>query len=432
VHLEAGGHAERAVPHLEEVATRALRRGAHREAVGLLERAVAILDSLPRTPERALRTIRLCITLGSALLPGGLGDPRLHQVNERARRLSEESDDPVQLFQVLVSLTGIYAAQARFDRARETAQQLERLLETMPIPPFVFAGSLFIAMVQYHSGSLAEARVLLERAVALEDVPLPPLATDLHAMARGYLALTLVHQGCPDQARTLVRSALARSSAEIRPFDHSLALNFACMVDFLLRDYDDLARTADAVSALVDFPAAVALGRMSHGRVLSARGEHPRAIAAMREGIDAFRAESQQVALPLLIAALAECHAAAGEEAAAFACVAAARSAAEEVGEIRYLAELHRLEGELHAAAGDRPQAERCFRRAIELAREQGARWWELRATTSAAQVALARGTRAPVRSTERETLEALVATFSEGADTRDLQDARRVLAALA
>jgi hypothetical protein len=51
---------------------------------------------------------------------------------------------------------------------------------------------------------------------------------------------------------------------------------------------------------------------------------------------------------------------------------------------------------------------------------------------TSAAQLALARGTRAPVRRAERETLGALVATFSEGADTRDLQDARRVLAALA
>jgi len=432
VHLEAGGHAERAIPHLEEVAVRALRRGAHREAVGVLERAVAILDSLPRTPERALRTIRLCITLGSALLPGGLGDPRLHHVYERARRLSEESNDPVQLFQVLVALTGTYSAQGRFDRARETAQQLERLLEAMPIPPFVFAGSLFIGTVEYHSGSLAEARVLFERAVALEDVPLPPLATDLHAMARGYLALTLVHHGCPDQARALVRDALARSSADIRPFDHSLALNFACMVDFLLRDFDDLARTADAVSALVDFPSAVALGRMSQGRVLSARGEHQRAIAAMREGIDAFRAASQRVALPLLIAALAECHAAAGEPAAAFACVAAARSAAEEAGEIRYLAELHRLEGELHAAAGERARADTCFRRAIALAREQGARWWELRATTSAARLALARGTRAASRRAEREALAALVATFNEGADTRDLRDARQVLADLA
>src|SRR5204863_9856270 len=107
-------------------------------------------------------------------------------------------------------------------------------------------------------------------------------------------------------------------------------------------------------------------------------------------------------------------------------------SAANEAGEIRYLAELDRLEGALHAAAGDRAQANRCFRDAIEVAREQGARWWELRATTSAAQLALARGTRASIRRTEREALAALAATFTEGADTPDLQETRRVLAALA
>ena len=432
VHLEASGHAERAVPNLEELAARALRRGAHREAVVLLERALAILDPLPRTPERTLRTIRLCITLGSALLPGGHTDPRLLGVYEQARRLSEESDDPVQLFQVLCALTATYAMQARFDRGRESAQQLARLLETMPMPPFVFAGSLFIAMVEYHSGSLAEARVLLERAVALADVPLPPLGTDLHTLALCYLALTLVHDGCPDRARALIRQALARSSAEIRPFDRSVALNVTCMTQFLLRDLDGLARTADEASALVDFPAALALGRLSRGRVLSARGEHQTAIAAMREGIEAFRAASQRIALPLLIAALAECHAAAGDPAAAFACVAEARSAAEGVGEVRYLAELHRLEGALHAAAGDRAQADRCYRRAIELAREQGARWWELRATTSAAKLALLRGTRAEVRRVRHDALAALVATFEEGGDTPDLQDARRVLGDLA
>ena len=41
--------------HLEEAAARAIRRGAHREAVALLEHGLAIIDPLPRTPERTLR-----------------------------------------------------------------------------------------------------------------------------------------------------------------------------------------------------------------------------------------------------------------------------------------------------------------------------------------------------------------------------------------
>jgi hypothetical protein len=111
--------------------------------------------------------------------------------------------------------------------------------------------------------------------------------------------------------------------------------------------------------------------------------------------------------------------------------LADARAVAESTGDVNCLAELYRLEGMLHAADDPRA-ADRSVRRAIEVAREQGARWWELRASTSAVQLALARGTRAAVRRAERDALAALVATFGDGADTPDLQDARRLLADLA
>ena len=168
------------------------------------------------------------------------------------------------------------------------------------------------------------------------------------------------------------------------------------------------------------------------GRVLSAAATHDRAIETMREAIDAYRATGQRIVLPTLLAVLAEGYAAAGEAAAALACVADARAAAESAGEIRYPAELHRIEGTLHAASNDRSTAERCFRRAVELAREQGARLWELRATTSWARLALQPGTRATTRRAHRDGLATLVASFSEGFDTTDLREARQLLAALA
>src|SRR5262249_19240561 len=95
-HLEASGQAERAVPHLEEGAARALRRGAAHEASIVLEHALAIRDGLPRTPERALCTIRLCLPL-AASFPPALGGAATagEQAYDRARRLSEEIDDPV-------------------------------------------------------------------------------------------------------------------------------------------------------------------------------------------------------------------------------------------------------------------------------------------------------------------------------------------------
>src|SRR5262249_41973333 len=147
---------------------------ADREAATLLEHGLALLDALPPTPERTLRTIRLSMILGRALTPaGGPADPAVERAYVRARVLSEHSDDSVQLFQALIALAAIYVGQARLGDAQQTAQQLEGLLTSMPFPPFVFAGSILEGMVKFHAGSLSEARQLLERALALGEVALP-------------------------------------------------------------------------------------------------------------------------------------------------------------------------------------------------------------------------------------------------------------------
>ena len=199
----------------------------------------------------------------------------------------------------------------------------------------------------------------------------------------------------------------------------------------MLRDVSALGRVAEEAAALDDFPSMAAVGRFNRGRVLSARGDHARGIATMREALDSYRAIGQRIALPLLIAALAESHAAAGDSEAAVACLAEARTVAESGGELRYLAELHRLEGVLHTGADDPSAAERCYRMAIELAREQGARWWDLRATTSLAGLALRPRTPGATRRARRDDLATVVASFGEGLDTADIRDANRVLTEL-
>ncbi len=53
----------------------------------------------------------------------------------------------------------------------------------------------------------------------------------------------------------------------------------------------------------------------------------------------------------------------------------------EETGERTYEAEMYRCRGELLRQRGsDHGQAETCFQRALQVARQQGARSWELRA----------------------------------------------------
>ena len=64
VHFEGGREFWRAVRYRRQAADTALRRYAYREAVGHLTTALAFLQTLPETPERAQRELALQILLG--------------------------------------------------------------------------------------------------------------------------------------------------------------------------------------------------------------------------------------------------------------------------------------------------------------------------------------------------------------------------------
>ena len=90
-----------------------------------------------------------------------------------------------------------------------------------------------------------------------------------------------------------------------------------------------------------------------------------------------------------------------------------------------YLPELHRVRGEALAALGpvNSEAARGALRRALELARGQGARLFELRATVSL----LRRGAEDD-RASTLAALKALYAGFTEGFDCPDLVEARQLL----
>ena len=88
--------------------------------------------------------------------------------------------------------------------------------------------------------------------------------------------------------------------------------------------------------------------------------------------------------------------------------------------------EVYRLKGEaiLMRDSSATAEAEACFRKAIEIARSQSAKWWDLRATNSLAR--LLRDTNR--RDEARGMLAEIYKWFTEGFDTADLKDAKRLL----
>ncbi len=87
-------------------------------------------------------------------------------------------------------------------------------------------------------------------------------------------------------------------------------------------------------------------------------------------------------------------------------------------------AEALRLQGDLLILTGDHAAAEASFRDAIALAQRQGAKLFELRASTSLARLWRDQGKRAEAR----DLLDPIYNWFTEGFDAPDLKDAKALL----
>jgi tetratricopeptide (TPR) repeat protein len=93
-----------------------------------------------------------------------------------------------------------------------------------------------------------------------------------------------------------------------------------------------------------------------------------------------------------------------------------------------YYAEILRLKGWMLSLKGDLEGAERNYLASLAWAREQQAKSWELRTSTSLARLWQAQGKRAEAY----ELLAPVYDWFTEGLDTKDLKDAATLLAELA
>jgi len=122
---------------------------------------------------------------------------------------------------------------------------------------------------------------------------------------------------------------------------------------------------------------------------------------------------------------LADAQRAAGQLADAQNTVAIGLAIAEQTGQPAWDADLHRLGGDLLLATGGAAEeADVCYHRAHAIAREQGARSFELRAATGLARLWRDQGKRADAR----DLLAPVYGWFTEGFDTGDLQQAKALL----
>jgi predicted ATPase len=190
---------------------------------------------------------------------------------------------------------------------------------------------------------------------------------------------------------------------------------------------------AELLQVAEKIPNWFAPGAMNRGTAATMLGQLQEGIAQIRAGMAAQRSQSKRCDVPRALGALASAQAKAGHPEEGLATLAEALSLVEETDERYWEAELCRLRAELllmvavPQSARLRTEAEASLHKAIDVARRQKARSWELRATFSLARLWQAQG-----RIDEaRDILAAIYGWFTEGFDTLDLQEAKRLLGEL-
>jgi predicted ATPase len=158
-------------------------------------------------------------------------------------------------------------------------------------------------------------------------------------------------------------------------------------------------------------------------------------LGQLREGLAALQATEAELWVPLFLGALAQGYGQDGQAEEGLRVVAEALAMVEKNEERWNEAELYRLKGELTLQqVGSRPQgegwrekteeAEECFLKAIEVARKQQAKSLELRAAISLARLWQSQGRKAEAH----RMLSEVYNWFTEGFDTKDLQEAKTLL----
>jgi hypothetical protein len=248
------------------------------------------------------------------------------------------------------------------------------------------------------------------------------------------LARILWIQGFPDQAAHKAQSTLE----EARAIDHVLSVcnvlgHAACPIALHV---GDLAAAECLLATLLEHSSKHALlvwnalGRCQHGTLLLARGDVT-GLVVLRTAFGWLREARFGFYDAVFLGTLAEGLAAAGQMAEARKTIDEAIERCERSEGRWCLPELLRIKGgllRLDASPGAVRAAEDHYRQALELAREQKALSWELRAATSMAKLWDANGK----TSDAHQLLSSVYNRFSEGFETADLKAASALIDNLA
>ena len=413
----------------------------------------ALMAECTERTERALDSLELDLNLSARLkmqLHIALGDALLHSagfVERTGMVLAEALETAERLDDVVSQLRALWAMWSyRFNigenrAAQPLAERFSHLARHAGDRADVLVGDRLVGTTMHYSGGQPQARYHLQRVLDLYIAPSDQRHTmwfhhDQRVMARTALARVLSLQGSLDQAIHNAQTSLVDAQA----VDHILSVCYAlgeavCPIALMTGDLAAAERSVAMLNDMVTKHGVTvykSLGPHLEGELLIRRGEFAAGSTVLRAALGRLpTAGGVKRRNSWFLGVLAEGLAGAEQLTEALATIDEALAQADRSGQHWCIAELHRVKGELlFQEAGDPsiPAAVDCYHKALEIAREQGALFWELRAAVSLARLRI----RQDQHDDAKRILAPVYDQFTEGFETADLKQARALLEQLA
>ncbi len=310
----------------------------------------------------------------------------------------------------------------------------------------------------FYLGELVLAREHLEQGITFYDPQKRRSYGSTHDPGVACLsieAMALWCLGYPDQALEKIHEATLLAQELSYPLSLARALDLVAWIHQYRREGQATQERAEAAITLCTeqgFPFYLALGTILGGWALAEQGQGEKGIVQIRQGLVAYQATGAEAHRTYLLSLLAEAYWKMEQTEEGLNVLAEALALVQKTGERYYEAELYRLKGTLtlqsktslgqvsgksqasqnksedtnpqHPTPSTQAEAEACFHKAIEIARKQQAKSLELRAVMSLSRLWQQQGKKKEAH----EMLVEIYGWFTEGFDTKDLQEAKALL----
>jgi len=323
-------------------------------------------------------------------------------------------------------------------QVKDSLRWAERLVaegETHNSDSMWTAGNWAISFAEFFHGnftrSLHHAELILTGYESKKLRPIPELQNvDGKVNALSFKARALWCLGFPNQARRAAAESVTWAEHLGSPTNICFARLQAAWTSHLVRDPDEVELHTQAMARVAQEFGLVFYARVfapiQTGLALAIRGKAAAAVLHLQSALRVFQDAGSELSVPVIRGALGEALGAIGKVNEGLEEVAQAIAQIERQGweERQHYADILITKGSLLRLKHDRDGAEASYREAIDIARQQQAKSFELRATTALARLRQ----HASRREEGRKLLTAVYSWFTEGFDTQDLKDAKALL----